>query len=68
MKERKSFIGPEGLNNERLWLTSEVAQMLRLTEETVGRAIRAGRIQARKVGRGWRVPDEEAERVIRQGL
>ncbi len=68
MKKSKPFPDPEGHKTKSLWLTSELAAALRLTDETIRRGIRTARIEARKVGRGWRIPNEEAERIIRDGL
>jgi excisionase family DNA binding protein len=48
-------------------LTAEVAEYWRCTEETVRRGLRARRINGFKIGRSWRVPRSEMERVARNG-
>ena len=68
MIKTKPFKDPDGCNNNRLWLTSEVAEILRLSAETIRRGIRDGRIKAQKFGRTWRISDSELERLVQQGL
>lgn len=51
-----------------LLLTSELAALLRLHEESVRRCIRQGRIRAVKAGRHWRVAREEYDRIQREGV
>ncbi|MGZ5506681.1 MAG: helix-turn-helix domain-containing protein [Limisphaerales bacterium] len=45
-----------------------MSQTLRWHPESVRRAIRAGRIKAIKIGRHWRVPGAELERLMEEGL
>ena len=46
----------------------QVADKLKLSRQKVLRAIRYGRIQAKKVGRDWRVPESEVRRVHTTGM
>jgi excisionase family DNA binding protein len=41
---------------EELLTVDEAAARLKLQPDTVRRMIRAGRLRAQKLGRGWRVP------------
>ena len=50
-----------------LLLTDEIAQIWRVHVETVRRAIRDKRLRALKVGRHWRVPRTELDRVAKEG-
>jgi excisionase family DNA binding protein len=52
----------------RLLLPEELAELIRFHPESVRRAIRQGRIKAVKTGRHWKIPHEEARRVIECGL
>ena len=45
-----------------------VARQLNVTEGTVRRWIKEGRIEARKFGRGYRVAPEEMARVLAEGI
>lgn len=46
---------------------AEVARLLGVTPPTVRAAIRRGELRARRVGRLWRVPAEECERLLGPG-
>jgi excisionase family DNA binding protein len=50
-----------------LLLTEEVAKLLRCHCETIRRALRDGRLQGIKVGRGWRIDRSELIRTASQG-
>jgi len=52
----------------RLYTPAHVAGVLAYHPESVRRAIRQGRIKAIKCGDGWRVRDDELERLCRDGL
>jgi excisionase family DNA binding protein len=57
-----------GTTPEHLYLPDEVAGIIRWHPESVRRAIRDGRIQAVKIGRGWRVRAGEIQKLIQQGF
>jgi excisionase family DNA binding protein len=50
-----------------LLLTSEVAEIYRVHVETIRRKIRSKELNAIKVGRHWRVPRAEVERINKDG-
>lgn len=58
----------EGTLPARLLLPEELAELIRFHPESVRRAIRQGRIRAIKTGRHWKIPQEEARRVIECGI
>ena len=53
---------------ERLLTPAEVAEYLRISRRTVVRWVREGRLRAVRVGRQWRIPAEEVQRVVQKGL
>ena len=55
-------------NGPRLWLTGELATAARLHPERVRRAVRQGRLPVLRFGRGIRIPDDVAQRILREGL
>ncbi len=64
-----SEAAPSACNNApRLWLTGELASAARLHPESVRRAVRQGRIQVIRFGRGLRITDAEAQRILAGGL
>lgn len=44
----------------------EVSDLLRVSTQTVRRWIKEGSLPAYKVGRGWRVRDDDLDRWLRQ--
>jgi len=46
----------------------QVAKSLAVSTFTIRRAIKAGRIKAVKAGVSWRIPEEEALRVVSEGF
>lgn len=55
------------MNTERLLKVSEVAERLRLNEETVRRWLRSGKLKGRLMGStaaGYRIPESEVQRVL----
>lgn len=50
-----------------LLLTEEVAHIYRVHVETIRRKIREKSLAAIKIGRHWRVPRAELERIEREG-
>ena len=45
----------------------EAARVLRVQPETIRRGIRAGRIEAAMIGKGYRITDREIERLAKEG-
>lgn len=50
-----------------LYLIKEIAEKFRMSEHAVRRAIKAGDIQAIKIGGGWRIPQSEVDRILSGG-
>jgi excisionase family DNA binding protein len=51
--------------NEPLYYTpEEIAAALRVSEETIRRQLREGQIKGQKVGRMWRIPRDEAIKLL----
>lgn len=48
-----------------LYIPQEVAEILRLKVTTIWSMIRDGRIKAVKIGKGYRISEEEVERLKR---
>lgn len=46
---------------------NEVAEVLRLNKYTIYRYIREGKLKAVKMDRAFRIPDEELERIKKEG-
>ena len=53
---------------ERLFTLREAADKLSVSREFLKRAYRAGRLRIVRLGRAVRVPAQEVERVVREGL
>ena len=51
-----------------MWTAKEVAEEFKMAYRTVLNMIRDGRIKAVRVGRGFRIVDEEVERMKREGV
>lgn len=51
-----------------MWTTEELAKELKVVRTTVLRMIRKGRIRAVRVGKSFRIGDEEVERIKREGV
>jgi excisionase family DNA binding protein len=55
------------MEDDRLLTVPEVAEQLRMSEETVRRLLRSGRLKGRRYGStrlGWRIPASELRRFI----
>jgi len=52
----------------RLLTTQEVAQALRKSPHQIRRWIKEGLIKGVQVGRTWRIPASELDRILREGL
>lgn len=50
--------------NLQLLTCSEVAQILRMSVETVRQLASAGKLPGRKIGRGWRFPQEAIKSYV----
>ena len=48
--------------------TTELAKALNVSLPTIFRAIYSGKIKAVKMGKGWRVSEEEVERIKKEGF
>ncbi len=64
----KLKICPVVVGASEVYLTEEVAELIKFHPETVRRLVREGRIQAMKFGRDWRIPNSEVQRILREGL
>ena len=53
---------------QRMLTAREVAAMLRVTPKTIAAWIRQGQIRAVRFGRLWRIPAEEVEMALQEGL
>lgn len=47
---------------------SEVAKELKLSEMTIFRYLKSGKIKGVKIGKNWRVKQEEVERIKEEGV
>lgn len=54
--------------NETWFTPNELADKLKISEQTVRLWVRQGKVKARKFGRAWRIPGAEVERVLEQGI
>ena len=48
--------------------TQQAAEALQVSELTLTKWLRSGRIKGAKVGRNWRIPESEIQRVSSEGL
>ena len=46
----------------------EVADFFRVKELTIYRWLHAGKLKGMKVGREWRIPEEEVKRLVEEGI
>lgn len=51
----------------RVYTIDEVANILKLTSRTVYSYVRAGKLQAVKLGKYWRIPEESLQAFISTG-
>ena len=54
--------------NTKMYNIDQVAEMLRLCRITVFRYIKSGKIKAIKIGREWRIKQDEIDRIMREGV
>ena len=52
---------------ERLLRPEEVAEILQISKRTVVRWLKEGKLGGVRVGRLWRIPQEELDRFLREG-
>jgi len=48
------------------WTTAQLANATGLTQRYIRRLVKQGQIKGEKIARDWIVPDEEADRFIKQ--
>ncbi len=60
------FDAPDVFEMGRLLTVSEVARQLRVSNMTVYRLIKAGHLAAVRVGRGYRIREDDIRRYLRQ--
>ena len=53
--------------DNKMYNIDQVADMLRLCRITVFRYIKSGKIKAIKIGREWRIKQDEIDRIMREG-
>lgn len=54
------------MKTEEFYLVSELAKKLRVSDMTIYRYIRAGKIEALKFGKEYRISHDEVERFIKR--
>ena len=54
--------------SEQFYTPAEIADRLKVSEQTVRLWIRDKKIKARKFGRAWRVAGDEYQRIITEGI
>ncbi|MEM0025655.1 MAG: helix-turn-helix domain-containing protein [Zestosphaera sp.] len=50
--------------SEKLYRTSEVAELLNISVSTVKKWIKQGRLHALRVGKLWMIPESEVRRIL----
>jgi excisionase family DNA binding protein len=68
MRKRAAKNEKQAATPPRLHTTEELAATISYHVVTVRDAIRAGRIHALRFGRAWRIPNDEFERIVANGL
>lgn len=51
----------------KLYTLQEVADVLRVSRQTLYNNIRKGRLQATKVGKEYRIPEEQLRDIVKNG-
>lgn len=51
----------------KLYTLQEVADILRVTKQTLYNNIRKGKLQANKVGKEYRITEEQLQDIVRNG-
>ena len=62
---RSAIPASVGTGDEELLTTTEVAERLKITRQTVQRLIKAGKLKASRIGRDWRVKRNELETFLK---
>jgi excisionase family DNA binding protein len=65
-KKREKPIRPIVSPVGQVYTTEEVAEILKTSQRTVQRLIRLGRLNAHRVGRGYRVLDRDLQKLFAQ--
>lgn len=47
--------------------TQELANACKISNITINRLCRSGKIKAVRIGNSWRIPDSEFDRVLKEG-
>jgi excisionase family DNA binding protein len=58
----------QALPIEPAWTVEGLAEVIKYHPESVRRAIRQERIQAKRFGSSWRIPAAEVRRILAEGL
>jgi len=54
-------------NKESLYTTREVAELLKISYMQCIYLIRSGKIKAIRIGNNYRIPEEELQRILKEG-
>lgn len=54
--------------SDGLLTVKEVAEMLRISDESVYRLCRSGRLRTTRIGWQWRIPQEAVDELLRTGI
>jgi excisionase family DNA binding protein len=60
--------GPGGISDVRFLTVAEVAQMMRVSKMTVYRLVHSGELPALRVGRSFRVTEEDVQEYLRKSF
>lgn len=52
------------MSNENVYSIEETARLLRVSKDTIRRMIKAKKLEAHQVGRLWRIPKREVDRLL----
>lgn len=52
------------MSTPRAFTVEQIAEQLQLPRHQIYMAIHAGRLRAVRIGRHWRIPDHELERLL----
>lgn len=51
----------------KLYTTEEAAQLLKVTRRSIYTYLKSGKLEAVKIGNGWRISQEALEKFLSQG-
>lgn len=51
----------------RLYTPEEIAQLLKVTRRSIYTYLKSGKLEAVKIGNGWRISQEALEKFLSQG-